>query len=679
MKSFIKNLLIILLVTMTNYVGAQVAPEPYSNWFFGDKAGLSFNKNSVDVYSSTEPTLTGKLHSLEGCSSISDDFGNLLFYTNGLRVWNHKHEQMVNGFGLRGDTSATQSVMIIPQPKNPGIYYIFTLEQGVTGNDLFYSIVDMNRHNGLGEVITRNILLANNMSERVTTTLKNNGDDYWVLTHEANSSRFFVFGFDSTGVNKTPVISDIGSKHEGTCGSIGYMKTRCNKLAVAITNCAGATNKDRVDVFEFSNTTGRVTRFIHSYKIPNAYGVEFSTTARYLYVSGWHGGNLYRIDLKLFPFDPAAKVVIGLSNAYGNLSEINSFGALMMGPDRLIYVAKNKSGFLDVITENGNYIRNAVSLFGAKSRFGLPNIPQFICECELGPSFIHAKRSPFCVNKTITFSALDAPYPYGNLIRDSLRWHFGDPYTDSLGNTSLSNSTSHYYPYPGTYKVKLYRKCFSEDLLVATYTVYISDCASILNGDECVNDVVNFFMNQAYRIQSILWNFGDPGSGANNTSTQVWATHKYSQPGSYLVTAKVVYKGGYTRTYTKYITVYPPPRLNLGPDINTCNGDKIPKYFSACGFDVLRTSFLWHNGSRNCYYKVKPEDKFVSLKVQQGSCIAIDTVWILRDSLSIGPDRKICPGDSVVLGPDTPWESYNWTVLGDTNTISNDSIRTYAP
>ena len=283
---------------------------------------------------------------------------------------------------------------------------------------------------------------------------------------------------------------------------------------------------------------------------------------------------------------------------------------------------------MDVITENGNYIRNAVSLFGAKSRFGLPNIPQFICECELGPSFIHAKRSPFCVNKTITFSALDAPYPYGNLIRDSLRWHFGDPYTDSLGNTSLSNSTSHYYPYPGTYKVKLYRKCFSEDLLVATYTVYISDCASILNGDECVNDVVNFFMNQAYRIQSILWNFGDPGSGANNTSTQVWATHKY---------------------------------------------------FSACGFDVLRTSFLWHNGSRNCYYKVKPEDKFVSLKVQQGSCIAIDTVWILRDSLSIGPDRKICPGDSVVLGPDTPWESYNWTVLGDTNTISNDSIRTYAP
>jgi len=32
--------------------------------------------------------------------SICNEAGELLFYTNGIRVWNQEHEQMENGFGL---------------------------------------------------------------------------------------------------------------------------------------------------------------------------------------------------------------------------------------------------------------------------------------------------------------------------------------------------------------------------------------------------------------------------------------------------------------------------------------------------------------------------------------------------------------------------------------------------
>ena len=44
-------------------------------WYFGDHAGLNFN--------TTPPTAltNGQLNTLEGCSSISDNAGRILFYT----------------------------------------------------------------------------------------------------------------------------------------------------------------------------------------------------------------------------------------------------------------------------------------------------------------------------------------------------------------------------------------------------------------------------------------------------------------------------------------------------------------------------------------------------------------------------------------------------------------------
>ena len=68
----------------------------------------------------------GVLGAEEGSSSISDASGNLLFYSDGTKVWNRNHIQMLNGFGLNGgvSTSSTQACLIIKQPGNTNIYYI---------------------------------------------------------------------------------------------------------------------------------------------------------------------------------------------------------------------------------------------------------------------------------------------------------------------------------------------------------------------------------------------------------------------------------------------------------------------------------------------------------------------------------------------------------------------------
>ena len=59
-------------------------------WYFGENAGLDFN--------TTPPTAltNGMLDTFEGCSSFSDADGNLLFYSDGIKVFNKNHDLMSN-------------------------------------------------------------------------------------------------------------------------------------------------------------------------------------------------------------------------------------------------------------------------------------------------------------------------------------------------------------------------------------------------------------------------------------------------------------------------------------------------------------------------------------------------------------------------------------------------------
>ncbi len=66
------------------------------NWYFGRNAGLKFHNGYP------EPT-TGQLSTTEGCATISDKYGNLQFYTDGITVYNQEHDIMQNGTNLYGD------------------------------------------------------------------------------------------------------------------------------------------------------------------------------------------------------------------------------------------------------------------------------------------------------------------------------------------------------------------------------------------------------------------------------------------------------------------------------------------------------------------------------------------------------------------------------------------------
>src|SRR5699024_1055450 len=129
----------------------------------------------------------GHISVTEGSSSISDKDGYLLFYTDGITIYNANHEVMQNGTGLFGHTSTTQSALIVPQPNHPKIYYLFTLDaqagffydddyDPTVSTGLSYSVIDMTLDGGLGGVLPnqKNIILETPMTEKITTTYHSN-------------------------------------------------------------------------------------------------------------------------------------------------------------------------------------------------------------------------------------------------------------------------------------------------------------------------------------------------------------------------------------------------------------------------------------------------------------------------------------------------------------------------
>ena len=189
-----------LIVTCLFFCAAHAQKEG-NHWFFGDKAGINFN-------SGTPVFEAGSLGTREGCSSISDANGNLLFYTNGVAAWNRNHVLMPNGgFGPSGILSSTQAALIVPQPGNDSIYYIFfTAQIELTATKgLFYIIVNMHHDGGLGDVTgPYTQLYTGILHEKIAAIKHGNGHDIWVVIHEAGSNVFLEYKITDQGIPATP-------------------------------------------------------------------------------------------------------------------------------------------------------------------------------------------------------------------------------------------------------------------------------------------------------------------------------------------------------------------------------------------------------------------------------------------------------------------------------------------
>ena len=357
-----------------------------ANWYFGEEAGLKFNNDG-----SVNALLDGRLNTFEGCATISNSFGNLLFYTDGILVYDRNHNIMQNGTGLYGDPSSTQSAIIVPKPEDPNIYYIFTVDTSVFEGDpdrgLNYSTVDITLNNGNGAVIEKNIKLLADCSEKIAAVRKNCFDkSIWVITLASEDGTEPIFNtYHSFEVNTAGVLN---TSIKSTFPDLQINDPRgALKFSPNGTLMASANMFFGLQLYDFNANTGV---FSNQRQLPIngtdqlPYGIEFSSKGQFLYTHSTQSLENEEFLSQLVQYDLLSN---NIAESQVTLDTRSIYrGALQMGSNGKIYRTLandyfNGIPYLSVIENpddkgvNANYVHSAISLEG---RIGTQGLPPFI-------------------------------------------------------------------------------------------------------------------------------------------------------------------------------------------------------------------------------------------------------------------------------------------------------------
>ncbi len=595
----------ILFVFCLLQINSQ-AQKQANYWYFGKKVGLNFNQNPPQVLSD------GNFPAIEGSASIADFNGNLLFYTNGISISNKNHELMVNGSGLMGDLSSTNNTVIVQLPESDSIYYVFTIgASGQLASGLRYNIVNMNKQNGLGEVVQKNSFLYDNTFEKLAAVRHCNKKDIWITVKDWDTDAYYTYLLTKNGINPTPVISNLGLPITGWYNnSLGTLKFSSDgKKLIALHSF----DNDVAQLMEFDNNTGILSNPI-LFK-PNVvsigpaftgvYGAAFSPDNKLLYISSRKSDSeksvLYQFDISNHDAASimASRYIVAISNNF-------DAGALQTGPDGKIYYAEWKNIALNTIANPNvagagcNFQSNSISFpFLESVQFGLPN---FIA------SDLDSNYYPFDFSWTMNeCTSLDVQLtPNRTTGIDSIKWSMGD------GNSYTVNTPTHTYLLPGSYIISM--QVFKQDCgalsetITHTVTIGGGSLSPFLPNDTSFCTAFTYTLKPNITGNSYLWN-----TGATSADLTVQA------PGLYWLE---ISNNGCKYRDTIIITQTLLLQVNLGNDQAVCVNK--PIQLSAAGTGI--TSYLWSNGSTAASIDVNmPGSYWVEVKNAAG-CLASDTL-----------------------------------------------------
>ncbi|QMU28976.1 T9SS type B sorting domain-containing protein [Adhaeribacter radiodurans] len=549
MKHFL--LLFLLVSSLT-----ALAQKEANIWYFGEYAGLDFNRGEVTVLKN------GKTNTQEGTTSVADKNGNLLFYSDGITVWNKNHTPMPNGFGLTGHKSAIQSVIAVPKPGSATLYYLFTVDaiENDLSNGLRYSVLDMSLQNGLGDITaTKNVLLEAPVTEKLTVVRHTNNKDFWILVHKWNSYEFSSYLLTSLGVNTKPVISKTSFYHGGEMlNAIGFLKASVDgkKLALAVRG------SNRFELFNFDAKTGLLSNGIVSPEIyVNALGVEFSPDGKKLY-------GAVATSRQIFQFDLTASKTQIFSSGFVIGNSVDVLCGLQLAPDGRIYATRRYSNYLGVIqnpNQTGtasNFVDDGLYLGSGKYVwFSLPNfLPQYL---QIQPIIESFDFTNTCEGDSTLFTIENI------LSNHEYVWNFGD-LKSGASNLSTKLKPAHKFTNPGQYLVKLTVKAESEWYSIEKKITIYGRPLLYLGADTTLCKDEKLMLGKSIGNVSYKW---------QDNSTQ--ATYEVTKSGKYWV--EIINENGCSYTDTIEVKYRENSCQPIIPNIITPNGDGLNETFSIKG------------------------------------------------------------------------------------------------
>ena len=364
MLTAIKATLLVMLASLS--CGAQ-----NDVWYFGDGAALSFLGGSPTAIPGS--TLPG----IDNMTSVSGQTGNVLFYSNGMDVYDASHNLMMNGDGLGGSNTGGQCALIVPRPASTE-YYLFTVGQWASSAGLRYSIVDMSLNGGLGAVTVKGQLLLPTSTERLETVRNPNDGSWWLLTHAWATDEFLAYHISTAGLDVTPVVSAAGSVHDG---GIPYGYNAAGQLTASPdgTQLVCGIYTDAVfEFFDLDPTTGVVTNARSIPGFPKAWGAAFSPGGSKLYLTKWYDDEVIQLDLDAGTWSDVlvSETLVGITSIIGSFGGYQA-GYLQLGPDGRVYVAKFGQDMISTIEypeaagTSCGFVDNSISLGSGICKAGL--------------------------------------------------------------------------------------------------------------------------------------------------------------------------------------------------------------------------------------------------------------------------------------------------------------------
>ncbi|MDP2175945.1 MAG: gliding motility-associated C-terminal domain-containing protein [Bacteroidota bacterium] len=657
-----KTKYIILSLFLLIFANNIYTQKYYNNWCFGQNASIDFNHLSDTIHNKS------KMNAFEGSSSISDNNGNLLFYTDGITIWNKNHDTLENGFGLLGGVSSTQSALIVKQPGNSNLYYLFTsdhvnLNPLISNNGVFYSIVDINLNSGLGKVIEKNTFLFKNSSEKLTAVNHQNGQDVWIASIKYFSDSIYLYKLTENGIS-SPIIHKMNTNKIGygdgtdwgrhVSYGIGQMKFSSNGKYLAFTEYRSHENDtdySYIHFLDFNHSNGTFSnyrRIVLGLKSREfAYGCEFSPNEKFLYFTCDLNSDkgIYQI-----PIDSIKNNIdVNKIRLKINSNNYNQFYSLQLAPNRKIYATM---GFVDsalsVINNpdsNGlktDFEYRALKTYtnSTKTKVGLPNCVQ---------SQIYY---PIKIVTDTTCLSDSALIKIVNTDVTKIVWHFGD------GNTKQTTEpyVKHLYAYYRIFNVSaIVSLPDGKDTIIYSSINIVSKQKPNLGNDTiiCPNTKVLIKdQNNNLNIQ-FYWNTID-------TTQQLYT----DIPGEYILT----YKHKFCNLAdTIKISLGNVPNVFIGDDETFCNAFT-KKLDAGIGFK----NYKW-NTEESTYSIMVDKEGLYHVKVTGSNhCEASDTInlnQIPPPKIEIIPDTTICDKVQLKITPITGIH-YLWS-NDDTGAITN--------
>ena len=358
-------LFLLLNITSINLVLSQ---DQGSNWVLGYHNGIHDTSNIcgkmvVKFGKNIDPEVTcsqndNQLFLNGNQASISDKSGQLLFYFDGYRIANSKHEIIENGDGINAGKvrelfpdsyPIDKGCLIIPDPVNENKWYILHqyLEyfknkpnpDEIYCTNIYYTVVVRDPLDNKLKVTIKNAPLLINLSIKLVkghfNSVKHaNGRDWWIITQELESSRYLCFLLTSGGIySPKSVVSGLTpSNRDYNCNSV------FSKDGSIYATCFA---RNFIQIFDFDRCSGQLSnskRIYNEEMHVNGIGfIELSSDNHYLYLSSIY--KIWQYDLTSSNIMASEKVIGTWDTMYYNNLFSTAFYTLCRAPDDQIYAS----------------------------------------------------------------------------------------------------------------------------------------------------------------------------------------------------------------------------------------------------------------------------------------------------------------------------------------------------